>query len=109
MAKNTLDAAKAEIRSTVATGTWIWAALDNETDRANAEDASYTLKGNVLKTKPYDTREFLTWTDESGTVHEPTEYTAVYDSDGKLIKSGEERYREAIEGTYTTIDGKMYP
>lgn len=109
MAKQTLNAAKTEINSTTATGIWIWALLDNAEDQvANFDDptSTYNLKGNVLATKPYDTRKFLTWIDADGNKHEP-EYTPDYNpTTGELIKTGEAKYRRDIEGQEDTIDGK---
>lgn len=109
MAKQTLNAAKTEINSTTATGIWIWALLDNAEDQvANFDDptSTYNLKGNVLATKPYDTRKFLTWIDADGNKHEP-EYTPDYNpTTGELIKTGEAKYRKAIEGQEDAIDGK---
>ena len=114
MAKQTLNAAKAEIASTVATGIWVWALLDNTNDQNNDFDTNpnYTLVGNVLATKTYDTKMFLNWMDAAGTMHYPgvdgePGFAPTYDSDGKLLKSGEENYRLSIEGKEEIVDNKL--
>ena len=128
MAKQTLDAAKAEIRSTAATGTWIWAIWENDKDAENAEDLNYTPTGKILETKAYDTRMFLDWTDSEGKIHthvegkdlpdaDPNnddvetgviagfapEYETVTNSDGtsekKVKTTAEEKYRAYVSNT----------